>query len=219
MTLRRQAIVGLCLVLVGYIAFLAVREARRPKLSWMDRMVARMDQGANRTITFEGVIVDEIGRPIPGASVEVFIRGINTKWASDPQGVNARGWDRERSLQSGQDGSFSLLIEGTHFSIMSIKAPGFQWLYEEYGSVQAGSNASYQIAPAGSHYISQQGSPAIFVMVRDGVKDVHVMPSRGGAEVDDKGRITPNTPRWPRKPSLPDVVYKPPPTQPATTPS
>ena len=76
-------------------------------------------------------------------------------------------------------------------------------------------NLGYQITAWGdTWYQSDPGNPATYVFVRDGVREVSALPSRGGSRFVGQQWIA-NRPGWPPKPSLLDVVYHPPASQPS----
>lgn len=63
---------------------------------------------------------------------------------------------------------------------------------------------------------SDPENPAVYVFVKDGVREVAVLPCRGGSQNKRSGGWVANKPEWPTRPSLKDVVYKAPTTQPTS---
>jgi hypothetical protein len=108
--------------------------------------------------------------------------------------------------------------------IQSVTLAGYQWLYDLNNDQTVlrpqGNNTFFSFASDGEPwpYQSRRDSPAIFVLVKNGVKDVRAMPSRGGVDFDPgHQRMMVNHPIWPLKPSLPKVHYISPSSRPTTT--
>jgi hypothetical protein len=181
-------------------------------LNSTERSVFRMDQGSNVAIRFYGRVVDESGRGVGGAAVKVELRGINEGWAYESGGANARSFRKRLDVVSDDAGNLVFDAAGHLLIIEDVHHPGYRWLYDRNPARERGKpfgcNWAFEIASDGKPgpYFPDEKSPAQFVIVRDGVSDVRVRPSRGGSDRLWYGTFV-NEPVWPDQPSLPDVRY------------
>jgi len=170
---------------------------------------------SNALITFDGLAVDQYGNRLPGVVFEFSVDSIPRDWTFE-----TRGKANDRILHqavSGSDGRFEFDVTAHRLFMVRASIAGYRHLTPEFSD---DGNTGFLITASGDlWYKSDPDNPAIYVFVRDGVKEVSALPSRGGFDSGGGTAWRPNKPGWPKKPSLPDVVYKPPTTQPATTPS
>lgn len=157
----------------------------------------------NTQVTFYGLAVDQDGTPLQGVSFEVVVDAIPRDWTFETRG---RPHDRtRRMLVTDENGRFS--IDATAHLIFIEKAhlPGYRHLFAKWSD---DTNTGYQVTAWGEQlYKSDPDRPAVYVFVKDGVREVSALPSRGGYYAYGK-EWRPNEPAWPEKPSLNDVVQK-----------
>jgi hypothetical protein len=167
-------------------------------------------QGQNNVrLTFFGVAVDQDGRPMPGVRFDIVIDAIPKDWSFQRRG---RPHDQKTvRVTSGRDGHFALEAEAHILFITPHPPAGYAHLFSRWSD---DGNLGFMITSWGEQqYKSDPERPAIFVFVRDGVKEISALPSRGGYQTHGSQWVA-NRPAWPNRPSLPDVVYRPPATQP-----
>lgn len=191
-------------------------------LSGCDDHTEMLQGQTNLKLTYLGLVVDESGRPLPGVEFQYRLEAYPRDWT-----FATRGRDNESGVHRGKtdmDGRFQIELDGCFLRLQEVSGPmGYRHLYErdtgDYGPHDAPPyTMSVRLISWGQQlYKSDPDRPAVFVFVRDGVKEVSALPSRGGYEAEGPNWI-PNEPRWPRKPSLKDVVYVPPATRPSTQP-
>jgi hypothetical protein len=193
--------------------------SRQPQhLSWSERAVAAMDRHANTDGVLWGLVVDQGGEPLAGAVVTAEMVGINEDWAGSPGGATNRERRRLVNERTDAHGRFQLQLHGLYLRITDITYPEHAWLYDLNISSEAGypfgAGRLFEFADHGraGPYIPVRDAPAVFVMVRNGNQNVHVMPSPGGMlrlSTTTAPDPVPLTPVWPRKPSVAGVVYVP----------
>jgi len=168
---------------------------------------------ANAAMTFYGMSVDQNGNPLPGVTFEFIIDSIPKDWTFETRG---KPNDRiTHKAVSGRDGRFKLEVTAHRLFINEAKLPGYRHLTAEFSD---DGNTGYMITASGDLWHRfDPNNPAIYVFVMDGTTEVSALPSRGGFDSGGGTQWVANQPSWPKKPSLRDVVYKPPTTQPATT--
>jgi len=139
------------------------------------RVESLIDFGSNAKVQFSALVVDENGSPIPHVTGKIFLRASYGKFPE------VRNGDTEFDICFNEDGKLTVKLEGHNFSIMKLERPNHRWLKDLDGSsgdsIIRAYNTSYTLSMSEPVYIPQATSPAIFVMVRDGVTDVKVMPS------------------------------------------
>ena len=175
---------------------------------------------SNARLTFYGLAIDQAGQPLQGVQVRYRSEAFPANWTFKTRGEPHTISEVEATTD--EQGRFEFTIETHILKRLSVSGPsGYRHFYEEFvGGTSAGgvipSTYGYLVISWSEvQYKSDPERPAIFVFVKDGVKEVSALPSRGGYQVYGKDWI-PNEPKWPRKPSLKDVAYVPPATQPST---
>lgn len=168
----------------------------------------------NASMTFYGIAVDQHGEPLRGARFEFIVEAIPKDWTFE-----TRGKPHVRatiSAVSDTDGRFRFDIVAHSLFLQSASLDGFRHLSAELGEE---SNLGIGITSwSDLLYRSDPVNPTVYVFVKDGVKEVSVLPSRGGSRAFGKQWIA-NKPVWPKRPSLHDVVYQPPATQASSQPA
>lgn len=106
--------------------------------------------------------------------------------------------------------SFQLTVTGHYLRLEQAELAGYRHLFDtDFSSSLAVNNVTYLINSWGDLcYKSDPGHPAVFVFVKDGVKQVSALPCKGGHSSSNGTVWRLNQPGWPRKPSLTDVVYE-----------
>jgi hypothetical protein len=158
----------------------------------------------NTTLTFYGKIVDQDGRPLGGAQLEYRAEAYPKNWTFDTRGRDNEAWSV--AVVSDDAGRFQLPIAGCKLIRMKAELKGYRHLCDEDTSTGSIDNRFYHlISWSDLCYKTDVDHPAIYVFVKDGVKEVTVLPSRGGWNSGNGTHWRPNVPAWPKKPSLPDV--------------
>jgi hypothetical protein len=164
----------------------------------------------NTTLTFYGKVVDQDGNPLEGAKIEYDVESYPTDWTFSSR---ARLNNRETvTFTSGADGRFSGRITGCKLFRLSATLDGYRHFGEEYsaGSTEHITTKAYMlVAWSNLWFKSAEDRPAIYVFVKDGVREVSALPCHGGFSSGGGLRFWPNEPGWPKEPSLKDVVYRP----------
>ena len=157
----------------------------------------------NTPIRFYGIVVDQDGKPLPNVVVEYQVDAYPKDWTYETRG---RPYDTSFvSATSGNDGRFQFDATGCILRLKKVELTGYRHLWETNGSSVVGYSL---IAWEEVTFKMDASNPAIFVLVKDGVREVSALPCKGGAERNGKGWKN-NKPEWPKFPSLKDVVYKP----------
>ena len=177
----------------------------------------------NVQLIYYALVVDQDGQPMPDVMFSYRLEAYPRDWTFD-----TRGRDYEPTFhraKSDANGRFQLQLDGCILRLQKVSIPeGYRHFFEEDTGDYGPQNAPPKTSSVGliswgqQLYKSDPDRPAIFVFVKDGVKEVSALPSRGGYEAYGQQWI-PNEPTWPRRPSLKDVVYVPPATQPSTQPA
>ncbi|HYO08355.1 MAG TPA: hypothetical protein VER17_05240 [Tepidisphaeraceae bacterium] len=164
----------------------------------------------NATITFHGLVVDQDGTPLPGARIEYTVSAYPKDWSFDTRG---RPYDVSSfSATSDPQGRFSVPVTGCILRLSSATREGYRHLTDNDTSNGPASTYSYGLIAWGdAMYKSDPERPAVYVFVKDGVREVSAVPCRGGYDSGNGTHWRPNKPAWPREPSLPDVLRKQPP--------
>ncbi len=177
---------------------------------------------SNATLTFFAKAVDQDGNPLPGIRITYRCESFPKDWTFDKRGEPLI--QSQVTGVSDTSGRIEFDVVGHTLRRDSVVAPmGYRHFYEEFeGSVSGRiipSTYGYLLSSWGDLcYKSDKDHPAVFVFVKDGVKEVSALPCRGGFDSGNGKHWTLNKPAWPKKPSLPDVVQKRPNTQPTTQP-
>jgi hypothetical protein len=164
----------------------------------------------NTTLMFYGKVVDQDGKPLEGAKIEYDVESYPTDWTFSSR---ARLNNHETvSFTSGADGRFSGSITGCALQRRSATLDGYRHFGEEDNdsrSERLTTKAYMLIAWSNLWFKSAEDRPAIYVFVKDGVREVSALPCHGGFSSGGGLRFWPNEPGWPKEPSLKDVVYRP----------
>jgi len=169
-----------------------------------------LKQQNNAQMTFYGLAVDQNGSPLEGVSFELVIESIPVNWTFETRG-NAHD-QVSRTVISGLDGKFHIDMFVHVLFVKEATLAGYRHLFAKSGP----GNVGYLVTGSGDLcYRSDIEHPAVFVFVKDGAREVSALPSRGGYDSGNGTNWVLNKPAWPKKPSLPDVTYKPPTTQPS----
>jgi hypothetical protein len=173
---------------------------------------SRIQGQTNAQLTFYGLAVDQDGKPLEGVSFDIVVDAIPKDWTFENRG---RPHDRMRTtVVTDADGRFSVDVAAHVIFVENGRLPGYRHLFAKWSD---DGNTGYQVTAWGEQlYKSAPDHAAVYVFVKDGVREVSALPCRGGYQLNGK-QSTLNLPRWPRTPSLPDVVRKQPGTPAATT--
>jgi hypothetical protein len=164
----------------------------------------------NTTLTFYGKVVDQDGKPLEGARITYQVESYPTDWTFSTRG-RLNNFEMV-SFTSGADGLFSGKITGCTMSLMSAELAGYRHLAEEDPHTDAEHASTYWYCLIGWSNLwfkSAEDRPAIYVFVKDGIREVSALPCHGGFSSGGGGIFRPNEPGWPKEPSLKDVVYRP----------
>ena len=157
----------------------------------------------NLKLTFFGLAVDQEGRPLENVKFVFRVEAYPADWT-----FATRGQDNDVSqivVTTDLQGRFAVEIDACFLRITGTGFSGYRHLNDEEISEGGLRHHSIRLISWGQQlYKSDPDRPAVFVFVKDGVKEVSALPSRGGYEAEGSQWI-PNEPRWPRKPSLKDV--------------
>ena len=164
----------------------------------------------NTTLTFYGKVVDQDGNPLEGAKIEYEVESYPTDWTFSSR---ARLNNRETvTFTSGADGRFSGRITRCKLFRLSATLDGYRHFGEEYsdGATEHITTKAYMlVAWSDLWFKSAEDRPAIYVFVKDGIREVSALPCHGGFSSGGGAIFYPNEPGWPKEPSLKDVVYRP----------
>lgn len=166
----------------------------------------------NVRVIFYGLAVDENGRPLEAATFQIISEAFPDDWTFETRG---RPHDRKTfQVRSDATGRFEIELVTRGIFIEHAERAGYRHLTAKLGEA---SNMGIMISSWGRQlYKSDPNRPAVYVFVKDGVREVSALPSRGGYYAYGKD-WRPNEAAWPLKPSLTDVVQKTPATQAAAT--
>jgi hypothetical protein len=177
---------------------------------------SRLQGQTNSTITFYGLAVDQDGSPLAGAQFEYRIEAYPKDWTFEK-----RDRDNDVSMVNATTdarGQFQFTVTGCKLIRRKADHHGYRHLFDEDVHTRAAQTSFYRLIAWGDlWYKTDADHPAVYVFVKDGVKEVSALPCRGGWDSGGAKKFpaTPNQPAWPKKPSLKDVLYKPPATAPA----
>ncbi len=163
----------------------------------------------NVEATLYGIAIDERGQPLPGAEFEYVVREF-----VGGSGFSSVTADRESvrsSVKTDSHGRFEISIRGHSLKIISMTKGGFRPFFDLRSSSGASlNNIFFRFVSWGKiRYESSTSSPAVYVFVGDGVREIQMLPSRGGRDwTSVQGVIIENKPGWPRKPSIDGVRLK-----------
>ena len=179
----------------------------------------RLKGQTNTTITFYGLAVDQDGTPLAEAQFEYRVEAYPKDWTFE-----TRGRDNDVSTVNATTdarGRFQFTVTGCKLVRRKADYRNYRHLFEQdLGDGGAQTSFYGLIAWGDLWYKTDADHPAVYVFVKDGVKEVSALPCRGGWDSGGARKFpaTPNQPAWPKKPSLKDVVYKPPTTAPTSQP-
>jgi hypothetical protein len=173
---------------------------------------ASLRRQENTTLTFYGKAVDESGMPLEGVRFSVRIEAYPKDWTFDTRG---RPNDVSTvTIVTDGTGCFELPVTGCQLICHEMVLHGYRPLFDTDAGDGAVQNRYYRFISWGELlYKSDPNNPAVFVLVREGIREVTALPSRGGMRRAGKHWVD-NGPAWPRKPSLEDVVQRPPASRP-----
>ncbi|WP_428939454.1 hypothetical protein [Fontivita pretiosa] len=162
----------------------------------------------NATLTFYGKAVDQDGIPLPGASFAFRLEAYPKDWTFETRGRLNEA--TTVTATSDENGLFQFTVTGCTLRRQSAEREGYRhFCDEDHGSSYSANNYFYTlIAWSDLWYKSDPHHPAVFVFVKDGVREVSALPCKGGYDSVNGKNWTLNKPGWPRKPSLKDVVQK-----------
>jgi hypothetical protein len=174
----------------------------------------RLKDQTNTSLTFYGLAVDETGQPLPLVEFEFLVESFADDWSFERRGEPLK--TKSHRARSGRDGRFIIHVVGHTLWLERAELRGYQHLHErQTGSSLPSDNIAYALNSWGDLlYRADPENPAVYVFVKDGVRVVSALPNKGGADSSNGTVWRKNLPAWPEWPSLPDVVYKPPATQP-----
>ncbi len=170
---------------------------------------------ANTTFIFHGLAIDQDGVPLEGAKFEFVVESFPADWTFKTRGQG----NQLRTISTVSDHLGRFMVEATGHVIRRerVERAGYrhfcdfddgQWS-DGRGGLQETSNYSFMIISWGDLcYRNSPERPTIFVLVKDGVREVAALPSRGGESSGNGAHWRKNEPGWPREPSLKDVVRK-----------
>jgi hypothetical protein len=176
----------------------------------------------NASITFYGKAVDQDGNPLPGVRVVYQSEAFPADWSFEKRGEPLV--TEKVEAMSGDDGRFDFTVDTHVLRRIEVSGPpGYRHFFEEYAGTLPNrvvpSTYGYLVISWGDLcFKSDAKHPAIYVFVKNGVKEVSALPCQGGYS-GKEGRWILNTPAWPVKPSLKDVVQKKAATEPSTRPA
>ena len=172
----------------------------------------------NASLTFYGLTVDQDGKPLANVSVAYECESFPKDWTFD-----RRGEPFVKSIVrtvSDEHGRFRFALSVHTLRRLDVDGPaGYRHFFEQYEGTVSGevipSTYGYLVSSwSDLCYKTDADHPAIFVFVKDGAHEVSALPCKGGYDSGNGKRWVLNTPGWPKKPSLKDVVQKPPTTVP-----
>lgn len=167
----------------------------------------------NTTMTFHGKVIDQDGSPLQGARFEFRVEAYPKDWT-----FNTR--DRDNNVSSASaisdaNGLFQFTVTGCRLIRSKAERDGYRHFYEMDSSTRSARTSHYTlIAWSDLWFRADASNPAVFVFVKEGVREVSALPNRGGAESGGGKNWKANYPAWPKKPSLTDVVRRQPSTNP-----
>jgi hypothetical protein len=131
-------------------------------------------------IQFYGRVVDQDGKPIADATVDVMIRDFNAKALAGSREYTVRN---RSSVTTDASGRFSINSHGIMLFIERVSAPGFLTIPEEskWPSQFATDGFRYYQDKDLPYYLPDKMNPAVFPLRREGEKRSK-WPSRGGIE-------------------------------------
>jgi hypothetical protein len=166
---------------------------------------------SNATITFLGKAVDQDGKPLAGARFEFELEAYPKGWSFE-----SRGKANDKSAvtaTSDSNGLFRITVTGCTLRRSRAEREGYRHFYDNDRHGSAINNYYYTFISWGNlWYKSDPANPAVFVFVKDGIREVSALPCKGGSDSANGKEWTVNTPGWPKQPSLEDVVQKQPTT-------
>lgn len=169
---------------------------------------------SNTTLPFYGKVVDQVGKPLAGVAFDFRVESYPNGWTFD-----TRGRDNDVhhvTATSDAQGGFSFTVSGCQMFRMRAEKQGYRHFEDTDSSSESVDNRFYRlIAWSDPWYKTDPDHPAVYVFVKDGSREVSVLPSRGGYDSGGGKQWRPNQPGWPKNPSLKDVVYKNPTTVPS----
>lgn len=172
----------------------------------------------NATMTFYASAIDQDGHPLEGVQFDFRVEAYPANWT-----LETRDQDHDTSkitATTNKAGRVAVTITGCELILTNAEISNYRELYEIDTMGGTPNNRFYRLIASGNlWYKSQPENPAIYVFVKEGTDTVAKLPCRGGSESGGTGRWRINKPAWPNRPSLKDVVYKPPTTQPSTYPA
>jgi hypothetical protein len=171
----------------------------------------------NTTLTFYGLAVDQDGAPLPGAHFEYRVESYPKDWTFE-----TRGRDNDvttATAVSDSRGRFQFTVTTCKLIRRRAEREGYRHLFEQDLHDGAAQTFGYTVIAWGDlWYKTDADHPAVYVFVKEGIREVSALPCRGGW---DSGGATkfpaaPKQPAWPIRPSLKEVVQKQPTTEPTT---
>jgi hypothetical protein len=171
----------------------------------------------NTTVEFYGMVVDQDGNPLPGATIDYQVEAYPKDWTFETRN---RPYDLSKvSAVSDAQGRFVFSATGCMLRLLDARCPRYRHFMELDTSTNSPSTYAYRlIAWSDLWFKSDPDHPAVYIFVKDGLREVSVLPCKGGYESGGGTKWMLNKPAWPKKPSLKDVVYISRTTAPSTQP-
>jgi hypothetical protein len=177
----------------------------------------------NTKFVFHGLVVDQDGIPLQGARFEFVVESFPDDWTFKSRGH--KNTLKTVEVVSDLQGRFKIEETGCVIRRKKAERVGYRHFYDlDHDVIRSFSNYYFSIISWGDLcYRNDRDSPAVFVFVKDGIRQVTALPSRGGESSGNGTHWQKNEPGWPIEPSLEDVARKVPttssPSAPTTAPS
>jgi hypothetical protein len=156
---------------------------------------------ANTTLTFYAKAVDQAGAPLANVRFQYRVEAYPDNWSFETR-------DRPNRVEmvdavSDAAGNVRISVTGCELILLRAELNGYRHLHETLGD---DSNMFFRlIAWSDLWYKTDADHPAIYVFVKDGVREVSVLPCKGGYDSANGTHWMLNKPNWPEHPSLSDV--------------
>jgi hypothetical protein len=155
-----------------------------------------------RPQVFYGSVVD--GNAIPIAETEIQVR--ITSWVPNPTYpgyMESNTKAKQFSVYTDVWGRFRVLMwpPDQILTIVNVQKSGYQWVFDWAWTLRPedakNDNRQFELpgpVRKGRLYFPNESRPAVFPLLRHGDSDFVALPSRGGSEAQNDGRIVANEP-------------------------